>query len=110
MVKFKLRARALNLRKQGKSYSQIKNDLGVSKNILSVWFRNLPLSKERVKELRDRNEKRFERFRITMQKKRDKRLKFFYGLEKKSFTFIKQGTLYGWIVSLLGRGDQRASK
>lgn len=69
------RALALSLRSMGKSYSQIKNELGVSKSSLSLWLRHLPLPKERIRELRDQNEQRIEKFRNTMRQKREGRLK-----------------------------------
>jgi len=83
MARFKDREKALSLRKQGMSYSQIKKILKVSKGTLSLWLRNYPLSKERIGELRGRNEKRIEKFRETMRKKREKRLQEIYGIQKK---------------------------
>lgn len=82
MARFKDREKALALRKQGMSYSQIKSLLGISKSTLSVWLRNFPLSKERIIELRDRNERRIERFRETMRQKRVKRLEAVYNSVK----------------------------
>jgi len=77
-----LRERALTLRKQNKSYSQIKHELGVPKSTLSYWLRNYPLTKARIKELRGNNEARIERFRQTMHKKRQSRLDLIYSTEK----------------------------
>jgi len=71
------------LRKQGKSYSQIKKILKVSKSTLSLWLRNYPLSKQIIRELRDWNEQRIEKFRNTMRKKREERLKEVYKSQKK---------------------------
>jgi len=56
------------------SYSQIKEILGVSKSTLSYWLRNYPLSTERIRQLRDRNSQRIEKFRLTMQKKKEERI------------------------------------
>jgi transposase len=83
MARFKDREKALALRKQGKSYSQIKNILGLSKSTLSVWLRNYPLSKQRIQELRDWNEQRIEKYRETMRKKRQARLDKTYDEQKK---------------------------
>ncbi len=83
MARFKDREKALTLRKQGKSYSQIKKILGLSKSTLSVWLRNYPLSKQRVRELRDWNEQRIEKYRETMRKKRQTRLDRTYDEQKK---------------------------
>jgi len=83
MARFKDHKKALILRKQGKSYSQIKKILKVSKSTLSPWLRNYPLSKQRIRELRDWNEQRIEKYRETMRRKREKRLKQFYKTQKR---------------------------
>jgi hypothetical protein len=74
--------KALAMRKSGMSYSQIKKRLEVSKSSLSLWLRHLPLSNERVRELRDINEQRIERFRNTMATKVQNRLKEVYKQEQ----------------------------
>ncbi len=83
MAKYKDRERALALRIQGLSYSQIKETLKVSKSTLSLWLRDHPLSRERINELRAHSEKRIERFRETMRRKREDRLAKVYGVQKK---------------------------
>lgn len=83
MARLKDREKALALRKQEMSYSQIKKILKVSKSTLSVWLRNSPLSKQRIRELRDWNEQRIERCRETKRKKKEKRLKQFYQEQRK---------------------------
>ncbi len=85
MTRFKDRQKALELRKQQMSYSQIKKILKVSKSTLSDWLRDYPLSKERIAELRDKNEVRIEKFRETWRKKRQVRLDQFYEQAKKEF-------------------------
>ena len=82
MAKYKDREIALALRVQGLSYSQIKETLKVSKSTLSLWLRDHPLSRERVNELRAHSEKRIERFRETMRRKREKRLAEVYEVQK----------------------------
>lgn len=75
--------KAIELRKEGRSYSQIKKELQVSKSSLSLWLRNYPLTEERLRELRDFNEKRIEKFRNTMWAKKEERLKQVYETERK---------------------------
>lgn len=82
MSRIKERELAIQLRKDGNSYSQIKKALGISKSTLSDWLKNYPLSKERIKELRGKNERQIERFRETMRGKREKRLKEVYLQQK----------------------------
>jgi hypothetical protein len=91
MAKHQKREEALMLRKNGFSYSQIKDTLGVSKGTLSIWLRHLPLSKKRISELRDTNEKRIELFRNTMKAKRNEVIKKAFVQEEKSIgTFSKR--------------------
>ena len=71
MAKFREKNKAIKLRKAGQSYSQIKQALGVSKGTLSVWLKGLPLSEERIRELRDWSEKRIEHYRETRRRKRE---------------------------------------
>jgi hypothetical protein len=94
MARFKDHEKALVLRKQGKSYSQIKKILGLSKSTLSCWLRNYPLSKQRIRELRDWNEQRIERCRETKQKKKEIRLNTFYQQQKKIIFPINQREFY----------------
>ena len=94
MARFKDHNRALVLRKQGMSYSQIKEALGVSKSTLSCWLKEYPLSKTRIRELRDRNAERIERFRTTMKQKRDARLSCFYKRQQEKIFPIKNRELY----------------
>jgi len=65
---------AIKMRTEGASYSQIKEKTKVSKGTLSYWLKDMPLSKERIRELRDVNPKRIESYRNTMRKKKEARL------------------------------------
>jgi len=94
MARLEDKEKALTLRKQNQSYSQIKKTLNVSKSTLSIWLRDYPLSKERIQELRGRNEQRIERFRKTMREKKEKRLKRFYDEQKKLFLPLKNREIF----------------
>lgn len=83
MARLREHEKALVLRRQGMSYSQIKKILKVSKSTLSIWLRDYPLSKERIRELRDWNEQRIEKYRETRRKKKEKRLQETYEMQKK---------------------------
>lgn len=78
MAKRELREKALAMRSEGMSYSQIKDVLGVGKGTLSVWLREHPLSRERINELRGNSERRIERYRETRARNRAKREKDVY--------------------------------
>ena len=86
MTRFQDKEKALALRRQEMSYSQIKTILGVGKGTLSAWLKDYPLSKERIDALRGKNEKRIERYRETRRKTKEKRLNEFY-LEQKNRVF-----------------------
>lgn len=82
MARFADRQKALELRLQGKSYSQIKAALNIPKSTLSNWLNNYPLPLERIRELRDWNEIRIEKYRETMRKKKNSRLEQYYHEQK----------------------------
>ncbi len=97
MAKREERVRALRLRRQGKSYSQIKKEIGVSKSTLSCWLRTYPLNKkqiEKLMKLRATSEVRIERYRETMRKKREKRIRNFYEEEKKELLPLGKKEFY----------------
>lgn len=102
MAKIKVRELALGLRQQGKSYSQIKSLLGVSKSTLSLWLRKYPLSHKQMRLLRDFSEVRIENFRKTMQLKKDTRLNLTYLEAKRQILPFSErelliaGTLLYW--------------
>lgn len=65
MARTKDRAKAVMLRLKGYSYSQIKAELGISKSTLSNWLQNMPLSPSRIRALRDNNQVRIEKSKLT---------------------------------------------
>lgn len=69
------KARAVKMRKSGASYSKIKDELKVSKSTLSLWLRSMPLPEKRIRELRDFNAVRIEKYRETRRKTREDRWK-----------------------------------
>ncbi len=88
------REMAITLRKKEMSYSQIKKKVNVSKSTLSLWLRSYPLSPKRIKELRDCNEKRIERFRSTMRQKREEREKITYIQQSKRLSSFSTKELF----------------
>jgi len=88
------RGKAIDLRLQGKSYSEIKSLLGISKSTLHYWLRDYPLSEERMKELCEVNPRRIENFRSTMRRKREERLALKYTQARKDIKFITDRELF----------------
>lgn len=70
--------KAIFLRKKGLSYSQIARELHVAKGTLSGWLSQYPLSKERLKVLRDLNPQRIRSYKDTMRRKKQMRLDSVY--------------------------------
>ena len=85
---------ALELRASGQSYTQIKQVLGVSKSTLSLWLRGIPLSKDRIRLLRDRSEIRIEKYRQTMLLKRARRFADSCAIERKTLLPLSERELY----------------
>ncbi len=79
-----LRRKALILRRQRKSYNQIKSILGVGKSTLSIWLRDSPLTKEEINALRGRSEIRIEKFRETMRRKQEMKIDKYRSEEARS--------------------------
>ena len=105
----KKRILATNLRLVGKSYSQIKKELGVSKSTLSYWLNKYPLSKKQIEKLVYKNEIRIERFRNTMRLKRENRLKDVYKKEKKGILPLTDREVYiGGLFLYWGEGGKTA--
>jgi len=73
MALHKKKSEAIRMRKEGASYSQIKEKIKVSKSSLSLWLRDMPLAEKRLRELRDFSAIRIERFSNTMRRKREGR-------------------------------------
>lgn len=86
--------RAIALRKEGKSYTQIKAELGISKSTLSGWLKDMPLSDERMRALRDHSEQRIERYRETCRKRKEKIFKDVYDIEKKNILPLSKRDLF----------------
>ncbi|TSD03712.1 MAG: Uncharacterized protein Athens071426_106 [Parcubacteria group bacterium Athens0714_26] len=82
MAKQEEKQTAIELRKQGKSYSQIKQALKVSKSTLSNWLKNFPLAPKQLEKLMGKNEKRIENYIKTCRKRKENLLKQIYDEEK----------------------------
>jgi len=94
MVKLSEKIKVLTLRKEGKSYSQIRSVVKVSKSTLSRWLENYPLSKARIRTLQALSEQRIEHFRKTMATKRELRLRKVYEEEKKKWSPLSKRELF----------------
>lgn len=109
------RERALELRVKHKmGYGAIAKELSVPKSTLSYWLKDLPLSPDRVLELRrqawSRGEASRELFRQTMRKKRDVRDEAVYRAQKKKLGTLSSQSLFvaGLMLYLAEGGKNNA--
>ena len=103
MAKRKEKEKAIQLRKLGKSYREIRSLLPVSKASLSLWLRDYPLSAGKMRELRDFNVKRIEHYQETRRRQRDIKLAEIYKTEKarilplsQNGSFLSAGLFLYW--------------
>lgn len=78
MTKILLKRKVVELRKQGKSYSDILKIIKVSKSSLSLWLKDVPLTNDQKLGLVDRRKRAVETYRKTMKLKRLRRNSSYY--------------------------------
>jgi len=101
--------KALHLRKQGMSYTQIKEVVLVSKSTLSTWLSKYPLSEKRIYELRAGSQQRIERNRNTKARKRLEKLDAVYQHVKKDIgVFSKRELFLTGLFLYWGEGTKSA--
>lgn len=92
------RQKAIELRKEGKSYGEIKLRLGISKSTLSGWLKDLPLTSSQIsklnKNIKSRKTIGIEKTVIVKLNKRKRRLKEVYETEKKNIFPLTKRELY----------------
>jgi hypothetical protein len=94
MTRILEKQKAIELRRAGYSYSQIKKELNLSKSTLSGWLVNYPLSDERIRELRNWNYERIEKCRNTKARKKKKRLEEVFTAVSKDIGHLCQRDMY----------------
>ncbi|OGM93359.1 hypothetical protein A2333_02875 [Candidatus Wolfebacteria bacterium RIFOXYB2_FULL_49_7] len=106
MARVKDKEKAIQLRLTGKSYSQIKSELGVSKSTLSGWLKEYPLSKEQFGEL-NVVERRVESYISTCKIRKEQILKEVYDKEKKEiFPLSKRDLFVAGLFLYWGEGGK----
>jgi transcriptional regulator with XRE-family HTH domain len=107
------RLKAIELRqKQQLGYGEIAKRLGVSKSTLSRWLEDLPLSDERVLELRrkawTKGEVKRQKFRQTMREKRAARDSLVYESAKRNLRKLHQQSLHvAGLMLYAAEGDKK---
>jgi hypothetical protein len=94
MAKFKEKQRAIELRLEGKSYTQIRKIVPVSKSTLSYWLKDYPLTEEKLRALRDWNATRIEHYRETRRRQREQLLAKAYEAAKRQILPISKREIF----------------
>ena len=98
MARIEDRRKAIELRKSGKTYSEIRRGLDIPKSTLSNWLSKYPLTKEQlssIKRATKRNKEiATEKCRFTKQKKREQRLAKVYSRQKKNLLPLSLKEIY----------------
>ncbi len=99
--------KAIKLRLEGNSYSQIKKELNVGKGTLSNWLKNYPLPEKQLRALRDFNAQRIEKYRETCRKRKEEILNKIYKEEKeKIFPLSKRDLFIAGLFLYWGEGGK----
>ena len=106
------RQKAIALRKRGKTYSQIKKKLGISKSTLSGWLSKYPLTEKQLEFLRHNKKYNrqlaIEKTIIVKRKKREDRIKAMYEDQKKYWISLSKRELeLAGIFLYWGEGNKR---
>ena len=110
MTKIDERRRVVTLRKEGKTFSEIRKTVEIRKRTLSIWLKTYPLSKEQMLRVNKIKYRAIERFRETMRKKRKKRLADYYKeIKNKILPFSKKNLLIAGLFLYWGEGNKASS-
>ena len=98
MARIKDRQKVIILRKNGKTYSEIKRELGIPKSTLSNWLSKYPLTRDQLKAIEKTSKRNkevgVEKCRMTKRKKREKRLREIYIKEKSKLLPLTKREIY----------------
>ena len=107
MTKIKERRKVISLRKEGKTFSEIKKIVKISKSTLSIWLKLYPLSNTQLLKVNKRKYRAIERFIETMREKRKKRLKSYVKEARyKLLPFSKKNLLIAGLFLYWGEGNK----
>ena len=86
-----LRIQAIKLRKQGKTYSQIKKQVNISKGTLSYWSKKITLSPRAIDRLKKTQNLHLQKARLSAQSTlKVKQAEFLNGIREKLKPFISK--------------------
>lgn len=102
------RGKAINLRKQGGTYTFIRKQLNVSKSTLSYWLRDIELTPDQLNKIKKETiAKRVETYIQTTRERRKRIIQECYESEKKNLSHItKRDFLIAGLFLYLGEGEK----
>lgn len=107
-MKFNERIKAIKLRKLGKSYSEIRKQVNVSKGTLSIWLRDIKLSPEQEKKLyverRQKNAYRLAKF--NQRRRMERTEKTIEEAKKEVRKFLKNPSFLAGLMLYWAEGDK----
>ncbi len=109
-----MKEKAILLRKDGKSYTEIAKELNVSKTIVSIWLKKYRLSESETIELRNNIKSRIEKGRvkalISIRSKKVYRDMILYDEAKKTFEVNIKEPFFSYGLALYeGHGTKKAN-
>ncbi len=107
MTKLLVKRRVIELRKQGKSYSDILKIVKVSKSSLSLWLKDVPLTPIQKSCLADRRKRAVETYRATMKLKHQNKLDTYYkGQAEKLLPLSEKELMIAGLFLYSGEGNK----
>lgn len=96
------KTRARELRRQGLSYNEIREQVNVSKGTLSLWVRDITLTEEQIARLEGRLGGGRERFILSTRTNRDRRWAEFQREAEEEYAQLSQdpNLMYGMEMAL----------
>ena len=98
MSKENLKQKAINLRKQGKTYSEILKVIPIAKSTLSLWLREVGLSKTQIQKITEKKIQGQKRGALAQKNKRINKQKNIIELAEKDIKSISNREL--WLIGI----------
>lgn len=104
------RRKAVELRLQGMSYTQIQKIVKAGKGVLNYWLKDYPLSEEQKRKIYSNREVWVENFRESMKRKREEKFQQVVLEQKKAIGKIDKKNLYiAGVFLYWGEGQKGSS-
>lgn len=109
-MKLNEKIEAIRLRKLGKSYSEIRQQINVSKSTLSLWLRDIELSLEQKAELKGRQKSRYKGAKANQRKRVERTKKIITESKKETKLFLKNPLFLMGLMLYWAEGAKRGEQ